>query len=384
MTILYEKVYLVGMRVENSDRIILHIDMDAFFASIEERDNPRLQGLPVVVGSDPQNGRGRGVVSTANYEARKLGIRSALPITRAWRYAQEAVEKGIVPRVVFLPVYGKRYGNVSRSIMNILSSFALPLESCSIDEAYIDATSCRSFARAIRLAKKIKEAILTQERLTCSIGIAPNKLVAKIASDLHKPNGLTIVKPEEVLTVLAALPLRSLPGIGPKTEILLNAHAIFSLKDLGAIPCASLEAWLGKWGKALYYKARGIDDSPLQIAWEAKSIGHQETLPYDTLKTSLLLKELREMTMKTVQELQRKKLSCRTVQVVVRFADFETKSHAKTLPALTDTYEQIWELALSLFLPFLQDRLNPRGKLIRLLGVSLSNVEKQVEISGKI
>lgn len=356
-------------------RIILHIDMDAFFAAIEERDNPRLKGLSVVVGSDPKNGNGRGVVSTANYIARKLGIHSALPITRAWRYANESVAKG-GPATVFLPVRFKTYIHVSESIMKIIASFSLPIETTSVDEAYVDASSCQTFVRAWALAQTIKERILTQERLTCSIGIAPNKLLAKIASDMQKPNGLTIIKERGALLTLAKFPVRTLPGIGPKTEQFFHKRNIFFIKDLQTISQPQLKNWLGKWGSSLYYKARGIDERPLETSWEQKSLGHQETLPFDTLKTSLLIKALREMTQKSAQGIVKKNLQCKTMEIVVRFADFETKTRAKTVNNYTSDYETLWQQALTLFLPFLNEQENPQQKLIRLLGVSFSRLQK--------
>lgn len=353
--------------------IILHVDMDAFFAAIEERDNPKLLGLPVVVGSDPK--LARGVVSTANYQARKYGIHSALPITQAWRLSEQAQASGIGPRAVFLPVNSKKYNRVSKQIMAILQRFSLPIEITSIDEAYLDASSYKTYRQALILARSIKQAILTQERLTCSIGAGPNKLVAKIASDLQKPNGLTVIRPNDVLSRLAGLPIRALPGIGPKTETLLREKQISLIAHLQQIPQNVLHEWLGKWGDSLYYKAHGFDDSPVDNNWQQKSLGHQQTFAFDTLKTSFLLKTLREMTRQTVQELHEKKFSCRTVEVVVRFADFETKTHAKSFSNYTNDYELLWQQTLQLFLPFLNEQQNPEQKLIRLLGVSLSHLQ---------
>src|SRR3989344_6219044 len=202
------------------DKIIAHLDMDAFFASVEERENPRWQGLPIVVGADPhstgsEQGHGRGVVSTANYAARKYGIHSAMPISRAWKLSEEAVRRG-EPKAIFLPVNGKLYGQVSEKIMAIIHQFADKVEQASIDECYF-ALPTEDYTGAEKTAKQIKAEVETKEQLTCSIGLGPNKLIAKIASGKNKPDGLTIVEPDQVLDFLAPLPVRELPGVGPKT-----------------------------------------------------------------------------------------------------------------------------------------------------------------------
>lgn len=365
---------------KQTTRIIAHLDMDAFFAAVEERDNPQLRGLPIVVGAEPKGGYGRGVVSTANYKARVYGIHSAMPISRAWRLSEEAFRKGLGPRAVFLPVNIKRYQGVSKRISVLLQSYTSLIEQASIDEAYLDISAKRkaqsakqnAWECAKEKAIEIKKEIWEKEKLTCSIGIGPNKLVAKIASGFQKPDGLTIVPPAKVSKFLAPLSVRVIPGIGPKTELFLNQKGITTIAELRKMPRTVLGKWLGKWGEDLYFKARGIDESQIETEWHRKSLGHQITLPFDTLKTSLLIKTLRELTHNTVKELQKEDLMCRSVEVTVRFFDFETKTRSKTLPSAADNYETIWHQALSLFLPFLDTRENPYKKPVRLLGVALS------------
>ncbi|HZZ99722.1 MAG TPA: DNA polymerase IV, partial [Candidatus Paceibacterota bacterium] len=253
-------------------RIIGHLDMDAFFAAIEERDNPRFRGLPIVIGADPKNGLGRGVVSTANYKAREYGIHSAMPITRAWRAASAARQRG-EPAAIFLPVDMAKYQRVSRSIMEEIATLVPVIEQTSVDEAYLDLSFCGSFKQAEELARKIKKKILKKERLTASVGIGPNKLMAKIASDMQKPDGLTVIVPGEVERILEPMPIRKIPGIGPKTETYFKAKGVQTVADLKTFSEAELYEELGKWGLELYEKIRGRDESPLVLEWTAKSIG---------------------------------------------------------------------------------------------------------------
>lgn len=375
------------MQNKQQKRIIMHVDMDAFFAAIEERDNPTLKGLPIVVGTsttlststDPKNGFGRGVVSTANYKARAYGIHSAMPISWAWRLSEETFKKGLCPRAVFLPVNMKKYQEASKRISVLLHSYTRLIEQASIDEAYLQfnvksqRSNVKCYKETEEIARNIKREIRKEEKLSCSIGIGPNKLIAKIASGFRKPNGLTLVPPEEAENFLAPLPIRAIPGIGPKTEAFLNKKDIYLVADIKKFWKSDFQNWLGKGGAEIYEKAWGIDNRPLSTSWRRKSLGHQETLPFDTLKTSLLIKTLRELTKETVSQLQKEHLYCRTVEVRVRFADFETKTRCKTLLNPTGGYEKIWENVLALFLPFLDARENPFKKPIRLLGVAVSN-----------
>ncbi len=355
-------------------RIIAHIDMDAFYAAVEERYNPQLRGRPLVIGADPKGGQGRGVVSTANYAARKFGIRSAMPISRAWRLAEAARRRG-ASETVFLRGNHRLYGEVSGRIMAILADGADVFEEASIDEAYLDLSSLATLEQAEAHARRLKAAILAQESLTCSVGIGPNKLVAKIASDFRKPDGLTVVRPETVEAFLAPLPIRVIPGIGPKTETFLHEHGIRSIGDLRAVDLPRLAEWFGKWGEDIFAKARGLSDSPVSSEWTAKSVGEQETFEQDTLEAGFVLERARDLAEGVFQRLRSEGFhSFRTVVVTVRFADFRTLTRARTLATPATTEAALQAEALRLLLPFLDARENPRRKKIRLIGVRVEKL----------
>jgi len=350
--------------------------MDAFFAAIEERDHPEFRGLPIVVGADPAQGQGRGVVSTANYAARKYGIHSALPISLAWRFSEKARLQG-QPGAVFLGVNYRRYREVSARIMALVRRHSPLVEEASIDEAYFDLSPAESFDRAAEICRQIKQEIEEQEGLTASIGLGPNKLVAKIASDFQKPDGLTIVTPEEAEGFLEPLPVRKIPGIGPKTEQRLARQGVRIVRDLKKSSPEELQSWFGKWGPELYHRIRGRHEAPLQEEYEPKSVGEQETFSTDTLDLQFLFDRLLQMCRHVRQRLLAEGFrTFRTVVVTVRFADFDTRSRSHTLAAATASLDRLQFFAMKLFMPFLDRRENPRRKLIRLLGVRLEKLEK--------
>ncbi len=366
-------------------RIIAHLDMDAFFAAVEERDKPRIQGKPIVVGSDPEDGKGRGIVSTANYRAREYGIRSALPISTAWRFSEEARRAGKDP-VVFLGVDFKKYGAVSDHIMKIITGVlehARPpkfpagnLERASVDEAYFDLSFSGSYKNAEDICRKIKNDIKGEERLTASVGIGPNKLIAKIASDIEKPDGLTIVREEEAEKFLEPLSLRTIPGIGPKTEAVfkkLGASRVFDLKKYSP---DELKELLGKWGDELYKKIRGKDSSPIVEEYEAKSIGEQETFAEDTRDPGFLSSRLRELCAGVFESFKKSEFtSFRTLVVTVRFADFVTKNRSRTFQAPIHSKSTLEFESLKLLMPFFDKRENPSRKAIRLIGVRIEKLQ---------
>ncbi|OHA35544.1 MAG: hypothetical protein A3H73_00355 [Candidatus Taylorbacteria bacterium RIFCSPLOWO2_02_FULL_50_120] len=374
-------------RIFNNMRIIAHLDMDAFFAAVEERNRPYLQGTPIVVGSDPQGGKGRGVVSTATYAARGYGIRSAMPIRKAWELSEEVRKKGLPP-VVFISSEFRKYSEVSKKIVHIVHEhlretqknlFEMEppaLERASVDECFFDLSFASSFKKARRIAAVIKKDILEREQLTASIGIGPNKLIAKIASDFQKPNGLTVVTPDAVFDFLAPLDVRKIPGVGPKAEERLRHLGVRTVAHARKLDEERLRGMFGKWGKELYLKFRGEDDSPvIAHAPPAKSIGEQETLPEDSLEMKILLPYLERQARNLARYLARSGFkSFRTIVLTVRFADFETVSRSRTLPEPAVDAETLRRNVTQMFFPFLDRRENPKRKKIRLLGVRIEKL----------
>jgi DNA polymerase IV (DinB-like DNA polymerase) len=361
-------------------RIIVHVDMDAFYAAVEERYNPALRGLPVAVGADPKEGKGRGVITTANYLARKYGIHSALPIARAWRLAEAARRRG-EPATVFIRPNFILYREVSARIMQIFERSADAFEEASIDEAYLDVSSRENFPAAVEHMTRLKGEIREKEGLGCSVGIGPNKLIAKIASGHQKPNGLTVVLPESVQQFLDPLPIRVIPGIGPKSEAFLHERNIRTIRDLREVPEASLTGWLGKWGQRLFEKARGIDDSVVSNEWTRKSLGEQETFERDTHSRSEVTERLYTIAERIIGKLRGKEFSgFRTITLTVRFSDFQTSNRSRSFRSgiTVNSNDQALGLlkqeALSLLLPFFDARENPRGKAIRLIGLRLEKL----------
>src|SRR6266436_3867571 len=304
-------------------RIIAHVDMDAYYASVEARYNPTLRDKPVVVGADPKEGHGRGVVEAASYAARRYGIRSAMPISRAWKLGE--------PEVVFVHGNRKLYSEVSGRVMAILASGGDAFEEASIDEAYLDLSPLESFEAAVERARALKREIAEREGLTCSVGLGPNKLVAKIASDFKKPDGLTVVIPEHVQAFLDPLGIRVIPGIGPKTEAELHERGIRTVRDLRGLELGQLADWFGRWGEDLHAKAHGLSDSPVSNEWEPKSVGEQETFEVNTLDSTFILDRVRALAGEVFTRVRRQGFRAfRTVTITVRFAHFRTLTRSHT------------------------------------------------------
>ena len=359
-------------------RLIVHVDMDAFYAAVEEHLNPALRDVPVVVGADPKEGKGRGVVTTANYRARKFGIHSALPISRAWRFAETARRRG-EPATVFIQSNMPLYREVSGRIMQILERYADAFEEASIDEAYLDVSSRETFAAARELMTRLKQEIRETEGLGCSVGIAPNKLIAKIASGSQKPDGLTIVEPEQVADFLNPLPLRVIPGIGPKSEHFLHEKNFRTIDDLRQVPESTLVEWFGKWGARLFEKVRGVDDSEVSNEWTRKSLGEQETFEQDTRDQAIVSQRLDRMAERIIAKLKTKEFKgFRTVTVTVRFGDFQTSNRSRSLKdgirIDDDGLSRLKEAASMLIMPFFDARENPRAKAFRLIGLRVEKL----------
>ena len=356
---------------KKKERIIFHVDMDHFFTAVEEREHPEIKGRPVVVGAPPKGGTGRGVVSTSNYEARKYGVKSGISIARAWR---------LCPDAVYLPVNYRLYQKVSAQIMTILRSYADKFELWGLDEAFLDVTSrVTDFVEAEKLAQKIKKHIHEKEDLTCSIGIASNKLVAKIGSDFKKPDGLTVVRPEEALVFLAPLDVRRLLWVGKKTESRLNSMGIRTIDELASYDPAVLMEKFGVAGTQLYLSAQGIDNSEVQEHWERKSMSREITFEEDTSDTAFILGTLDSISEDLHQELVASNFVFKTTTIKVRYENFETHTRGKTLSFFTDRLKDIKKSSRDLVQDYLRC-----DRQLRLIGIRLSNLlstEKQTRLA---
>lgn len=342
-------------------RVILHVDLDAFFPSVEVREHPELKGKPVVVGADPKEGKGRGVVSSASYEARKYGIRSALPISRAWK---------LCPNCVYLRPHFDLYIPASNSVMKILRNHADKFEQGGIDEAYLDISSqVKDFDEARDFAKRLMEEVLAKERLTCSIGVAPNKMIAKIASDFKKPYGLTVVKPEDVNGFLFPLKVRKIPGVGPKTERSLKELGIETVSDLASMKPEVLTRFFGVWGARLYEFANGIDNSEVIEDYETKSIGRDTTFEKDADDADQILGVLDGLAEEVHEDVIANGFKFKTITVRVRYERFDTYTRSKSLLFATNDLDILKNNAKRLIAPFLRG-----NKKVRLIGVRVSNL----------
>jgi len=334
--------------------------MDAFFSSVEQKRHPELFGKPVVIGGsgDPTK---RGVVSTASYEARKFGIHSAMPLRTAYK---------LCPSGIFLPVDYEEYSRISEKFKAVLREFTPIIEDVGIDEAFLDISSIDKSSEEI--AKEIKKRIKEETDLDCSIGIAPNKLLAKIASDLEKPDGLTIITEEDIERRIWPLPARTLWGVGPKTETYLKEK--MGIKTIGELASLSLERLVEEFGQSygsyLYETSRGIDESELITHWEPRSISRETTFQRDLDNWQLIAKNLVELIKDVVATMKEEGYQGRTVTVKVRFNDFNTYTRAKSLDKLTDSEGEIRRAAFDCLGRF------ELKKKVRLVGIRISNLEK--------
>jgi DNA polymerase-4 len=337
-------------------RTILHVDLDAFFAAVEQRDNPALRGRPVAVGLGGANDRG--VVSAASYEARRFGVHSAMPIRTARR---------LCPDCIFVPVRGAAYQAASREVMAILRRFTPLVQPISIDEAFMDVTASRAlFGDGESIARSIKAAIREEVGLTASVGVAATKLVAKIASDLRKPDGLVVVEPGTEAAFLAPLPISRLWGVGASTAAALKDFGVATIGDLAALDRAALVRRFGKHGASLVDRAHGLDGDPVDDPDAAKSVSHEHTFDEDTADPEVLERTLLAMAEGVSGRLRHAGLKAGTVTVKVRDSGFNTVTRQRGMAEPTDLTEPIWRTAVELARPEM------RGKRIRLLGVAAS------------
>jgi DNA polymerase-4 len=347
-----------------SARTILHVDMDAFFAAVEEREDPSLRGKPVVIGADPRGGKGRGVVSTANYEARKYGVGSAMPIGEAWRRC---------PQAVFLPPRGKLYGDASRAIFEIFGHFTELVEGLSVDEAFLDVTASRRlYGDGPTIARAIKDEIRRQQSLTASVGVAASKYVAKVASDLEKPDGLVVVEPGSEAEFLAPLDVKRLWGAGPKSQQALRGLGCRTIGDVAALDPAVLVRRFGEAGGLHFHRlSRGLDERRVNPGHERKSLGKERTFGEDVTDRRVVERKLLGLCEGVAAALRRKKLAGTTVTVKLRFEGFETITRRRTLEAPVDTFELLWPAARELF----READRPKQR-VRLIGVTVSGFER--------
>ncbi len=324
--------------------------MDAFFAAIEQLDRPELRGRPVLVGHDGP----RGVVTTASYEARPFGCHSAQPM---------AVAQRLCPHAVIVPVRGERYRRVSRQVFELLETATPVVEPLSIDEAFLDVTGCPGDGETI--ARRLKRRILETTGLTASIGVAGNKFLAKLASDLDKPDGLTVISDERIDEVLLPLPVGAIWGLGGKAAARLEREGVRTIGDLRRLSEAQLRRRFGAMGERFYRLARGLDDRSVTPDHRAKSIGHEQTFGQDLVDPSAVRAVLLEQVEQVARRLRRQGLAARAVTLKVRFGEFETITRATTLPRPTDVTAELWRAAAELF-----DRWAAAGfRPVRLIGV---------------
>ncbi|MGQ4872666.1 MAG: DNA polymerase IV [Promethearchaeia archaeon] len=345
-------------------RIIFHCDLDCFFASVEIRDNPDLKGKPVIVGADPKNGYGRGVVSTCSYEARKFGIRSGMPISIAYRKC---------PRGIYVRPNFEKYQKASQKVMSILKSYSSAFQQVSIDEAYLELTNCcKNFNEAFNIARDIQYKIQENVGITISIGIAPTKTIAKIASDENKPNGITIIRPEEVADFLKEKDITRIPGIGKRNKKHYYERGIKKIGDIFNISLSEFTKLFGKHGASIWEKVHGLDKNKVQdVKRDRKSISREITFPMDILDFNLIEEKLKLINKDLHNKIEKNNLFYRTITLKIRFEGYETYSRSKSY--LYHFRDEKYALNI------IKDMLNEfkkANKRIRLIGIKISNLKK--------
>jgi len=340
-------------------RKIIHVDMDAFFASVEQRDQPEYQGKPLIVGGQPNS---RGVVAACSYEARKFGIHSAMSSSRAYR---------LCPQAIFVPPRFEAYREVSNQIREIFWQYATQVEPLSLDEAYLDVTYTADFdGSATRIAQAIKAEILTKTQLNASAGVSYNKFLAKIASDMDKPNGLYVIKPEQGLAFVANLPIGKFHGIGPATEKKMHQLGIRTGGDLREKSLLALVEKFGQSGQYYYSIARAIDERPVRSTRVRKSLGKETTFAEDILSVALLTEKLNELAEQVLTKLSQQALQAKTITLKVKYANFQQVTRAQSVEVGLDLH------AIKSWIPQLLQRIKAGEQPIRLVGLSLSGLEK--------
>ncbi|MBI4416055.1 MAG: DNA polymerase IV [Euryarchaeota archaeon] len=341
-------------------RIVFHVDLDSFYTAVEMREHPELRGKPVIVGADPNEGKGRGVVMASSYEARALGIKAGMPISLAWRKLPDAVYKR--------PNYDL-YGTVSENVMNILREYAGKFEQASIDEAYLDVTAKTDWDHVREYAVAVKKAVREREGLTCSIGVAPNKSCAKIAAAQRKPDGLMVVWPQDVSRFLAPLSVNAISGVGEKTERVLADLGIRTVGELAAYPGTELTKVLGRNAVWLWGIARGLEELPVEERPDAKSISVERTFERDVDAWDAILETLDSVADNVHLRVRNANVTFRTVSIKIRFEGFQTHTRDRTLPTWTDDRDVLMNMSRELIAEF-----RDRGRPVRMIGVRVANL----------
>lgn len=338
-------------------RVIIHLDMDAFFAAVEQLDNPELRGKPLVVGGSPDD---RGVVATCSYEARRFGVRSAMPLSEARRRC---------PECIFVRGRMSRYSEISRAVFSIMSDYSPQMERVSIDEAFLDVTKSEPlFGPGEEIARVIQRRIAEELGLSASVGVAPNKFIAKVASDLRKPGGLVVVPPDQMVSFLAPLGIERIWGVGPKTAETLHALGLHTIGDVQKCTPELLKGRLGVYVERLHELSLGLDERPVEEHDDVKSVGHEHTFDQDVTNIEVLRGTLLRLSGKVGRRMRRAQLRGRTVTLKLRYMDFNTFTRQSPLPAVTDVDLDIYHAG---------DKLLTRlfdGKPVRLIGVSVSHL----------
>src|SRR6056297_497769 len=343
--------------------MILHVDMDAFYAAVEQRDRPELAGKPVIVGGSAE---GRGVVAAASYAVRRFGVHSAMPTATALR---------LCPEAIVLPVRMSHYAAISRQIRDIFARYTPLVEPLSLDEAFLDVSGCeRLFGNPEEIARRIKQEILDETGLIASVGVAPNKFLAKIASDLEKPDALVFVDPERVAEFLDPLPVGRIWGVGKVTESVMHRLGVNTIGQLRSIPIEHLRQHFGDAGDHFWRLARGIDQRKVVPDRQAKSLSHETTFATDITDLESLRYRLWELTEQVARRLRRTGRYGRTVQIKLRFSDFRTITRSRTLPQPSDTTADFWQATHELLNAALPSGTIARG--IRLVGMGVTGIEK--------
>ncbi|MFX1519823.1 MAG: DNA polymerase IV [Promethearchaeota archaeon] len=346
-------------------RIILHLDLDCFFAAVEARDNPEYKDKPLIVGADPKEGKGRGVVSTCSYEARKFGIHSAMPISKAYRLCSHAI---------FVRPNYEKYKEASEKVMEIIQSYSSAFQRGGIDEAYLDISKrCSNFKHAKNIAEQIQQEIHDKIGVTCSIGCAPTKSLAKIASDYNKPNGITVVEPEpeNIKSFLKDMDITRIPGIGKKTKKYYNEKGIHTIEDIFDTPLPKMIEFFGKYGKWVWQVAHGLDTRPVKEYHNRKSISKERTFHQDIADVNNVLATFESLNGRIHENLRNHKIYYRTVTLKIRFEGFETFTRSKSVPHPIQDEKKAMRLVCELLKEFLDEK-----RRIRLVGIRFSNLHK--------